>query len=77
MFNVGDRIRVNLQVAKDQYEGCKGTTVYDNMMKLAKETVFKVVEKDANNYVIEREKDNERLTSSRNEVNASFVRCDG
>ena len=43
MFNVGDIIKVKLDVAHEQFQWCQNTTVYTNMMKLATEKRYKII----------------------------------
>lgn len=52
MFKIGDVLKARMDVAEDQYEGCKGTTVYNQMMELARTKRFKVVGINATQYVI-------------------------
>lgn len=52
MFNVGDVLKARMDVAEDQYEGCRGTTVYNKMMELAKTKRFKIMGVTQTHYVV-------------------------
>lgn len=51
-FKVGDVLKTRMDIAEDVYEGCKGTTVYDKMMELARTKRFEVIADNGTQYVL-------------------------
>lgn len=72
MFTVGQIIKARLDVAEDLYDGCKGTTVYDNMIAAAKKYRFKIIAEDAATYTLERTDDVAQVTYDRTEIEQMF-----
>lgn len=73
MFKVGDILKTNMAVAEDQYEGCKGTLVYNQMMELADKHRFEVIGVGALDYTIKRLDDNQQFTNPKSEIHSYFV----
>ena len=75
MFKAGDILKANMDIAESVYEGCKGTTVYQTMMKLAQEKRYEVLNFVNGQYVI-RHLDTDPLVESQHdkaEVHQYFV----
>ena len=73
MFNVGDILKTNMVVAEDQYGGCKGTTVYNQMMALADKQRFEVIGVDNMSYTIKRLEDGQQYTNPKTEIHGFFI----
>jgi hypothetical protein len=78
MFKVGDILKTRMDVAESVYEGCRGTTVYETMMELARTKRFEVIGDQPGIYVIKHLDVDPpvELHSNKNEVHAHFERDD-
>lgn len=72
MFKVGDIIKAKMDVAEDQYAGCKGTIVYDKMMELALTKRFKIVGETKTHYEVLHVGENVQNSHPRTEVHELF-----
>jgi hypothetical protein len=70
-FNVGDKIRVNMTLAEDCFEGCKGTTVYNTMIEKARKHRFEVLDNNNGFYLLKRD-DGQAISESADEVESYF-----
>ena len=52
MFKTGDVLKTKMDIAETVYEGCKGTTVYNQMMELARTRRFEVLNVVGSTYVL-------------------------
>ena len=73
MFKVGDKLKANMDEAELQYEGCKGTTVYNTMMERAEKWRFEVLEDTGSNYKLKRLHDNQIAEVPKAETHSSMV----
>lgn len=74
MFKIGDVIKARMDVAESAYEGCKGTTVYDQMMHLAQTKRYEVLNVMQGQYML-RHLDTDplvELAHDKGEVHAYF-----
>ena len=54
MFKIGDILKIRMDVAEDQYNGCKGTIVYEKAMRDAENFRFEVLDVLPNIYKMKR-----------------------
>jgi len=76
MFKIGDILKTNMDVAEQQYEGCKGTTVYESMMELANTKRFEIIGDNGSQYVV-RHLDTDPIVetySDKNEIHSLFLK---
>jgi hypothetical protein len=73
MFKVGDILKANMDEAELQYEGCKGTAVYETMMERAEKWRFKVLEDLGSMYKICRVHDKQTADVPKSEVHQNMV----
>lgn len=72
-FNKGDKLKVKLDEVCRQYDGCKGTTVYNLMIEAAEKYTFEVIDSNNGAYTLKRN-DGQIDTKSHEEVHRLLER---
>jgi hypothetical protein len=75
MFNVGDRLKVNVVAFEPQIAEWKGSQVYDNLLKSATDKRFEVVGMDNVNYSIKRLEDNQIMQENKTFCHTNFEKA--
>jgi hypothetical protein len=73
MFKVGDILKANMNEAEEQYQGCKGTTVYNTLIKRAENYRFEVIGVTPGDYTLRRLSDGKENVWSKNQVHSDLV----
>ncbi len=76
MYKIGDILKTNLAEAEIQYEGCKGTVVYNTLMKRATAWRFEVIDVLAAEYTLRRVHDQQEDTKLKSETHQLLTLAD-